>query len=145
MGVSGQGDNSGSAVVHAPELVGREREMAELARALAAPPAAVWIEGEAGIGKSRLLREYLSQAADRAGHTGRVLVARCPPLHHPQTLGPLVDAVRQATETVAGLPLSPLAGALRPLFPEWAGDLPAAPPRYAHAPHLPGSDPAAWW
>ncbi|MEW2619324.1 AAA family ATPase [Streptomyces sp. NPDC048106] len=124
MEVLEQDGSGGSAVVHAPEFVGREREMTELARALAAPPAAVWIEGEAGIGKSRLLREYLDRAADRAD---RVLVARCPPLHHPQTLGPLVDAVRQATETVAGLPLSPLAGALRPLFPEWAGDLPAAP------------------
>ncbi|WP_063762369.1 helix-turn-helix transcriptional regulator [Streptomyces sp. NRRL F-5123] len=118
-------DGSGApAVVHAPEFVGRTREFAELARALAAPPAAVWIEGEAGIGKSRLLREYVTGAAEGAG---RVLVARCPPLHHPQTLGPLVDAVRQAVETVAGLPLSPLAGALRPLFPEWSGDLPAAP------------------
>jgi crotonobetainyl-CoA:carnitine CoA-transferase CaiB-like acyl-CoA transferase len=25
------------------------------------------------------------------------------------------------------------------------GSIPAAPPRYGHAPHLPGSDPAAWW
>lgn len=124
MEVSEQDGSGASAAVHAPQFVGREREMAELARALAAPPAAVWIEGEAGIGKSRLLREYRASTADRAG---RVLVARCPPLHHPQTLGPLVDAVRQATETVAGLPLSPLAGALRPLFPEWAEDLPAAP------------------
>ncbi|MBM9506182.1 helix-turn-helix transcriptional regulator [Actinacidiphila acididurans] len=107
-----------------PEFVGRERETAEIERALAAPPAVVWIEGEAGIGKSRLLREYLATPAARAD---RVLVARCPPLHRPQTLGPMVDAVRQATGTVAGLPLSPLAGALRPLFPEWAADLPAAP------------------
>lgn len=25
------------------------------------------------------------------------------------------------------------------------GDLPGAPPRYDHAPHVPGSDPAEWW
>jgi predicted ATPase len=54
-------------------------------------------------------------------------MAYCPPLRHPHTLGPVVDAVRQAVDRVAGLPLSPLAGALRPVFPEWAGDLPPAP------------------
>ncbi|WP_198545970.1 ATP-binding protein [Actinacidiphila yeochonensis] len=110
--------------MHAPEFVGRGREIAELRRAFAAPPPVVWIDGEAGVGKSRLLREYL---ATRTARADRVLVARCPPLHHPQTLAPLVDAVRQAADTVEGLPLSPLAGALRPLFPEWAGVLPAAP------------------
>jgi DNA-binding CsgD family transcriptional regulator len=97
--------------------------MAALEQALATPAAVVWIEGEAGIGKSRLLREYL---ATPAGQANRVLVARCPPLRHPQTLGPVVDAVRHAADRVQGLRLSPLAGALRPLFPEWAGDLPPA-------------------
>jgi DNA-binding CsgD family transcriptional regulator/tetratricopeptide (TPR) repeat protein len=123
----GAREHSGTAreaVIHAPGFVGRKREMTALGQALSAPPAVVWIEGEAGIGKSRLLREYL---ATRAGRANRVLMAYCPPLRHPHTLGPVVDAVRQAADRVAGLPLSPLAGALRPVFPEWAGDLPPAP------------------
>jgi DNA-binding CsgD family transcriptional regulator len=121
------GERSGTgraAVIRAPRFVGREREMTALEQALSTPAAVVWIEGEAGIGKSRLLREYL---ATSAGQARRALVARCPPLRHPHTLGPVVDAVRHATDHVDALRLSPLAGALRPLFPEWAGDLPPAP------------------
>src|SRR5215469_3888263 len=107
-----------------PAFVGRERELAALEQALAAPPAVVLIEGEAGIGKSRLLREYLSsQAGARAG----ALVGGCLPLRHPHTLAPVVDALRQATGQVAGLRLSPLAGALRPLLPEWLAQLPPLP------------------
>jgi DNA-binding CsgD family transcriptional regulator len=97
--------------------------LAGLARTLAAPPALVLIEGEAGIGKTRLLHEFLAARATR----GRVLVASAPPVRHPYTLAPVVDAVRQAADGIAGLGLTGLAGALRPLFPEWAADLPPAP------------------
>ncbi len=94
------------------------------ARALAHPPALVLIEGEAGIGKTRLVTELLAVTAVTAG---RVLVAACPPFREPHTLGPVVDAIRQATAGVAGLRLSDLAGALRPLLPEWSASLPPAP------------------
>jgi DNA-binding CsgD family transcriptional regulator len=97
--------------------------LAGLARALAAPPALVLIEGEAGIGKTRLLHEFLATRATR----NRVLMASAPPVRHPYTLAPVVDAVRQAADGIAGLGLTGLAGALRPLFPEWAADLPPAP------------------
>src|SRR5258708_5287254 len=110
-------------MMRAPGFVGREAELAGLARALADPGAVVLVEGEAGIGKTRLLREYLATPSGRAHHA---LVATCPPFRQPCTLGPVVEAVGQATETVTGLRLSALAGALRPLFPEWAGDLPPA-------------------
>jgi hypothetical protein len=71
------------------------------------------VEGEGRIGKNRLLREF-------AGSSQRLpVVAACPPFREPYTLGPVVDAMRQATDRVAGLGLSDLAGALRPLFPEW--------------------------
>ncbi|MEU9380557.1 hypothetical protein AB0D38_06015 [Streptomyces sp. NPDC048279] len=39
----------------------------------------------------------------------------------------MVDAVRDGADNVAGLGLSGVGGALRPLFPEWADDLPPAP------------------
>ena len=108
----------------APAFVGRDRELAVAARALARPPALVLIEGEAGIGKTRLVAELLTASAVTAG---RVLVAACPPFREPHTLGPVVDAIRQAANGVGGLRLSGLAGALRPLLPEWSANLPPAP------------------
>ena len=104
-----------------PAFVGRQWELSALGRSLATPPAVVLVEGEAGIGKSRLLREF-------AASSGKLpVVAACPPFREPHTLGPVVDAVRQVTDQVSGMGLSDLAGSLRPLFPEWAPDLPAAP------------------
>jgi DNA-binding CsgD family transcriptional regulator/tetratricopeptide (TPR) repeat protein len=108
--------------IRAPGFVGRERELAALAQTLAGGPSVVLVEGEAGIGKTRLIREFL---ASRPGGEARSLVACCPPFRHPHTLGPVVDAVRQAAGDVRGhLGLSELAGALRPVFPEWAAVLP---------------------
>jgi DNA-binding CsgD family transcriptional regulator/tetratricopeptide (TPR) repeat protein len=111
-----------SLMVRSPGFVGRKRELAVLAEALAAPPSMVLVEGEAGIGKSRLVGEFLAREPKQ-----RPLVTACPPFRQPYTLGPVVDGVRRAAGQVAGLPLSGLAGALRPLFPEWAADLPPAP------------------
>ncbi len=111
--------------VCAPLFTGRGREQATLAAVLDGPPAVVLVEGEAGIGKTRLLREYLAGA--QFGERG-ALVATCPPLARPQTLAPVAEAIRQAApDEVRALRLSGLAGALRPLFPEWADRLPPAP------------------
>ena len=111
--------------IRTPELVGRERELAALAGVLAGTPAVVLVEGEAGIGKSRLVQEFLSGHADQLGTT---LVAYCPPLRTPCTLGAVTEALRQAApDGVRTLTLTGLAGALRPLFPEWSADLPPAP------------------
>jgi DNA-binding CsgD family transcriptional regulator/tetratricopeptide (TPR) repeat protein len=108
--------------VSPPAFVGRDRELAALRETLGAAPALVTVEGEAGVGKSRLLRELL---ASPGGVSGRTLLAACPPFRAPFTLGPVVDAVREvAADGVAGLALSGLGGALRSLFPEWADDLP---------------------
>jgi DNA-binding CsgD family transcriptional regulator/tetratricopeptide (TPR) repeat protein len=104
--------------------VGREREVAALRQALSSPPAVVLVEAEPGAGKSRLVREFLATPDQRRR---RVLVAVCPPFREALTLGPIVDAVRLARTGVVGLPLSGLAGALRPLLPEWAADLPEPP------------------
>ncbi|MDF6046105.1 AAA family ATPase [Streptomyces sp. JH14] len=107
-----------------PRFVGRDREVAALGGALGKRPAVVLIDGEAGIGKSRLLREFLASQAERGC---RVVVGACPELRVPYTLGAVVDAVRDGVDNVATLGLSGLGGALRPLFPEWADDLPPAP------------------
>ena len=107
-----------------PKFVARDAQLARLSRALSRSPAVVLVEGEAGIGKSRLVREFL---ASRGGSRRRVLLTVCPPFLQPCTLGPVTDAVRQAADDMGGLRLSGLAGALRPLFPEWADVLPAAP------------------
>ncbi|GAB3142965.1 LuxR family transcriptional regulator [Micromonospora sonneratiae] len=110
--------------VSAPLLIGRDDELARLGQVLATTSALVLIEGEAGVGKSRLLDEFLSSPAG-AAHSA--LTAVCPPLREPCTLGPIVDAVlATGVDTLADLNLSGLAGALRPLFPEWAEDLPPA-------------------
>ena len=114
----------GPAIVSSPDFVGRQREVAALANALATAPAVILIEGEAGIGKTRLLREFLGTAGE---HTRRALVASCPPFREPHTLGPAADALRQVMDDVAALHLSPLGGTLRPLFPEWSAELPPAP------------------
>ena len=104
-----------------PRLVGRERELALLDRALDERPGLVAVAGEAGIGKTRLVAELLRRRGETA------LVAVCLPFREPYTLGPVVDGVRALADNVADLPLTGLAGALRPVFPEWAGQLPPAP------------------
>ena len=54
--------------VSSPRLVGRAEELARLAaaldRAAAGDPAAVLVAGEAGVGKTRLVAEFTSQASD---------------------------------------------------------------------------------
>jgi DNA-binding CsgD family transcriptional regulator len=113
-----------------PRFVGREVELGWLIDALNRPPAVVLVEGEAGIGKSRLVRE----AVETVSVSGRrPLTAVCPPFREPLTLGPIVDAARQARADVSGLGLTALAGTLRPLFPEWADGLPSAPEPLADA------------
>ncbi|MFF5500012.1 helix-turn-helix transcriptional regulator [Streptomyces aquilus] len=110
--------------LYAPRFVGRSGELDALAATLGGAPAVVLIEGEAGIGKTRLLREFLASQALRGRHA---LVGACLELRVPYTLGAVVDAVREGIDDIARLRLSGLAGALRPLFPEWADALPAAP------------------
>lgn len=50
-----------------PRFVGREAEIVQAVEALGAPPTVVLVEGEAGIGKTRLVREVLASPVTR-GH-----------------------------------------------------------------------------
>ncbi|MFH0518522.1 AAA family ATPase [Streptomyces sp. M41] len=103
-------------------FVGRDPELNVLTGALRRRPAVIMVDGEAGIGKSRLLREMT--AAEQA-QDERVLMTACHPLRAPFPFGPVLDALRQAR---GWLPppqtLTPITGELLPLLPELAGHLP---------------------
>ncbi|MFB4264648.1 AAA family ATPase [Nonomuraea sp. GTA35] len=111
--------------VVSPVLVGREKELARLVSLVATAPAVAVVEGEAGIGKSRLAAELLGAPAV-AGL--RVLGGACVQIREPFPLGPVVEALRGRASDLAEADLSPVAGALRELLPELAAALPAAPP-----------------
>ncbi|MFD0555706.1 AAA ATPase-like protein [Stackebrandtia endophytica] len=105
-------------------LIGRRNTIDTLSTALQRGSSLITIEGDAGVGKSRLLRETLSTLD---GDPRRQLIATCPAVVEPFPLGAIVDGVRRQRPDVADLDLSPLGGALRPLYPEWTDVLPQAP------------------
>ena len=114
-----------AARVTSTRLIGRAAELAELEAALAdagdGRPSMVFLAGESGVGKSRLLSELERHAGERGG---LVLAGDCVDLGESE------------------LPYVPLVAALRPLAR--SGD-PAltAPVRAAVAPLLPGQAPVA--
>ncbi|MFJ4189196.1 ATP-binding protein [Kitasatospora sp. NPDC089509] len=106
-------------------FVGRERELRVLFDAVRRPPAVVLVEGEAGIGKSRLLREA---AAVLTAEGRPVLTGLCHPLREPFPYGPVVDALRGAGPLLPPVGrIPPTAGALAPLLPDLADRLPPPP------------------
>lgn len=120
---------SGGTDAGVARFVGRGTELRRVVGALTRSPALVLVEGEAGIGKSRLVREALAAVGSEYAQP---LIALCPPFRTGLTLGPIVDTIMDAvpdSARIAELGLSPSAGALRPLFPEWAEILPPPPER----------------
>ncbi|GAA1245894.1 hypothetical protein GCM10009665_40920 [Kitasatospora nipponensis] len=118
--ISGTGPGRRTGFAH----VGRERELHALTTAVGAAPAVVLVEGEAGIGKSRLLREA---AAHLEGSDTVVLRGWCHPLREPLPFGPVIDALREGHARVGpATVLSPATAVLAPYLPELAGLLPAA-------------------
>lgn len=105
-----------------PVLVGRERELRALLDVASHPPAFSLVEGEAGVGKTRLVQE-LSVAPELRGR--RCYVGGCQQLAEPFPLGPVIDALRNARPSPSRV--TRLAGALRPLLPELSSILPAPP------------------
>ncbi|MFF2748545.1 ATP-binding protein [Kitasatospora sp. NPDC058048] len=106
-------------------FVGRRPELDRLTDAMLRPPAVVLVEGEAGLGKSRLVAE----AAAGAAAAGRlVLTGFCHPLREPLAFGPVVDALRGVGPFLPPADRIPAsAGALRPLLPDLADRLPPLP------------------
>ncbi len=107
-----------------PVLIGRDVELDRLMEALGRAPSVILVEGEAGVGKSRLVREAMGQLDEGK----RVLVGSCHPLPKPFPLGPVIEALQGPITSLPPSRLAnPLLGALRPLFPEVADRLPAPP------------------
>ncbi|WP_236652090.1 helix-turn-helix transcriptional regulator [Streptacidiphilus neutrinimicus] len=107
-------------------FVGRKRELDLLLAAIRHPPSVVMVQGEAGVGKSRLVHEALARLD---GEGLRVLSGSCHPLREPFPYGPVVGALRKVE---AWLPdvgdVPPTVGALAPLLPDLAARLPQPPP-----------------
>lgn len=80
----------------ATPLVSREREISALLDAWESAKQgvgqAIFITGEAGVGKSRLLQAFLQKVA---AENTEVLEARCSPLERNTPLGPLVDVIKR--------------------------------------------------
>ncbi|GAA1226465.1 LuxR family transcriptional regulator [Kitasatospora nipponensis] len=111
-------------------FVGRQRELDLLLAAVHHPPAVVLVEGEAGIGKSRLICE----AARILTADGlRVLMGSCHPLREPFPYGPVADALRKGAHWLPTDSLPPITGALASLLPDLADRLPV-PPVYQEDP-----------
>jgi len=106
-------------------LVGRTREWETLLRSYEAVEKAgrlAVLEGEAGIGKTRLAEEFVGHVS---GGGGRVVAARCYAGERNLAYGPFVEGLSAAigrgdTGRLEGLPAGPLAETAR-LLPELAG------------------------
>jgi DNA-binding CsgD family transcriptional regulator len=110
--------------VVSPQMVGRDAELDRVLGVVAEPPAVVVVAGEAGVGKTRLVEELLASPTLSGS---RRLVGRCQRIRESFPLGPLIEALRRVSDELRGLRLGAVAGALRPLLPELAQWLPAAP------------------
>ncbi|MFG2716118.1 ATP-binding protein [Streptomyces goshikiensis] len=103
--------------------MGRESQLESLVQALSTAPAVVFVEGDVGIGKSRLVREAESLFA-----TGSVSLLKgwCHPLREALPFGPVIDAMRERHGHLgpdAEL-TSASAAALAPYLPALASRLP---------------------
>ncbi len=98
-----QGRGVASAALHTPDLVGRSAAMAELAAAWRAGSSAVFVEGEPGMGKTRLCEEFLGRVTRRSD---QVLVIRAAPA---DGTGSLLDRLAEVLADAPGLAGAPAA------------------------------------
>ncbi|MGH3861010.1 ATP-binding protein, partial [Actinokineospora sp.] len=105
-------------------ISGRAAELDTLVSAVAEGHRLVVVEGEAGVGKTRLVRELVRHPVI----TGRtVLEAHCLPVRTTHPYGAIVEMLAGAVDELrmVGTVLAPITGALAPLLPELRGLLPA--------------------
>jgi len=111
--------------VVSPTLVGRTTELDVLLATVTDPPAVVTVEGEAGIGKTRLVTELVGRP-ELAGR--RCGIGGCRDIREPFPLGPVVESVRALVATPPDGLLPAVTGVLHPLLPELSPWLPPQPP-----------------
>jgi DNA-binding CsgD family transcriptional regulator len=102
-----------------PSIVGRDVQLAQLQRIWADAGQVALVRGAAGIGKSRLVREFADGVRDAGGV---VLVGRCSPTASDVPFRPVREALLSASRS--GLRpssrLAPFVPALASLVPEWS-------------------------
>ncbi|WP_020017993.1 helix-turn-helix transcriptional regulator [Promicromonospora sukumoe] len=108
--------------------MGRTSELESLVDKVRATPSLVVIDGEAGVGKSRLVREL---ATDPALAGMPVLIGHCEHLQEPLPLAPVLDVLSHHADLVRPGDYNPVVGALAPLVPELGDRLPPPPPELA--------------
>ncbi|TDD28700.1 LuxR family transcriptional regulator [Actinomadura sp. KC06] len=132
--VNGRGRSGRSTVsvrTGSPVLIGRAAELDTLATAIAGFPSVAFVEGEAGVGKTRLVAELvngLRAGEDRDGDEGDdawIAVGYCQPLSDPFPYGVIFECLRACGDRIAEP--SAVTGALRPYLPELADRLPPPP------------------
>ncbi|WP_312878090.1 ATP-binding protein [Lentzea indica] len=106
-------------------FVGRRHELELLVDAVRHAPAVVVVEGDAGMGKSRLVREATTILKSDGW---RVVTGFCHPLREPLPYGPVIDALGKVGPWLPDADLPPTAGALAPLLPDLADLLPPSTP-----------------
>ena len=115
-----------------PTSVGRDAPLSELVsgldRAIAGSGCVVLVGGDAGIGKSRLIKELKQQATIREV---RVIEGRCTSTESSVPYAPLMNALRFRIakgegEAVAEM-LGPLRAVLAPIFPQPVASAPPQP------------------
>ncbi|WP_218004967.1 ATP-binding protein [Actinomadura macra] len=116
------GPSPSSVRTGSPVLIGRDAELSTLATAIAASPSVAFVEGEAGVGKTRLVAELVS--ALRTGPAW-VTTGYCRPLCDPFPYGVIFECLRACGDRL-GEPTA-VTGALRPHLPELADRLPVRP------------------
>lgn len=93
--------------VLSPSVVSRERELAAfdagLASARAGTPTVMLVSGEAGIGKSALVRTFGERARQRGA---RVLVGHCGNTQGRRPFGPILEILADLKQPLPDLPLS---------------------------------------
>lgn len=119
MDVMGGPSSSGALGLLCPVMVGRDLELRALEGTWRSAGQMVVVRGVAGIGKSRLVREFVSRVRESGGV---VLVGRCSPAAADVPLRPLREALLAADRS--GLrpsgDLRPFLPALGAVVPDWA-------------------------
>jgi len=124
-----------------PALVGRERELSTLQwafdRAVSEPSCSVlWVVGDAGIGKTRLVEEFLKTLEE--GPAARIIRVRCRPSSEGGTTWPVADIVEQAAGVSDRDPAEEVLAKLHRLLGE-GGDTARIAERLVPALGLPGA------